>query len=43
MSIVSVVDMFKFVVEEKKFIKGESEEEIKIWCEEFDKYFEKVD
>ena len=37
------MDTLKSAVEEKKFTKGGSEEEIKTWIEEFEKYLEKAD
>ena len=42
-NIASALDMLKSAVEEKKFTKGESEDEIKIWSKEFEKYLEKAD
>ena len=42
-SIVSAVDTLKSAEEEKKFTKGESEDEIKTWSEEFEKHLEKAD
>ena len=42
-SIVSAGDTLKSAVEEKKFTTGESEDEIKIWREEFEKHLEKAD
>ena len=42
-SIVSAVDTLKTAVEEKKFSKGESEDEIKTWSEEIENHLEKAD
>ena len=42
-SIASAVNTLKSAVEEKKFTKGESKEEIKTWSEEFDKHLEEAD
>ena len=42
-SIVSAVDTLKTAVEEKKFIKGESEDAIKTWSEEIENHLEKAD
>ena len=42
-TIANALDTLKSAVEEKKFTKGESEEEIKTWSEEFEKHLEKAD
>ena len=42
-NIASAVDTLKSAVEEKKFTKGESEDEIKTWSKEFEKHLEKAD
>ena len=42
-TIANALDTFKSAVEEKKFMKGESEDEIKTWREEFEKHLEKAD
>ena len=42
-SIVSAVDTLKSAVEEKKFMKGESEDTIKTWSGEIEQHLEKAD
>ena len=42
-NIANALDTLKSAVEEKKFTKGESEDEIKTWSEEFEKHLEKAD
>ena len=41
-NIASALDTLKSAVEEEKFTKGESEDEIKTWSEEFEKHLEKA-